>query len=280
MLQSFGKWRRLLSPFLGTAIFGVFVYWLWKYWKLIFTIFQRINLFQLSGMILLLIAASGLTSFAFVLLVRAKGHRFGFADGYHSLNYSQLASMIPGGIWGFAGLAMTLWSKGISKADSLLVIALNTIIMLTACAVVGIAGLAATFGWGIALLTLLPFLILIFVRTKLDQLRAFFLPESSRLPATSALLITLLIGITVWLIASTCFAWLFSINVGFGTVPYWTSAGAYAAGYLGGYLAFFAPSGLGVSEGLVTVILAPVSARSRRFPSPFLSVSSNHWSCG
>ena len=37
----------------------------------------------------------------------------------------------------------------------------------------------------------------------------------------------------------------------------WMVAGAYAAGYLVGYLAIFVPSGLGVSEGIVTLILGP-----------------------
>lgn len=191
------------------------------------------------------------------MLVQSKGYKFNFWDGYYTLNYSQLASMLPGGIWGFAGLAGILWSKGISKADSLLVIFLNTLIMLTACAVVGITGLASTFGWGFAAISLLPFLLLLICRNKLDHLRAKYLPDSSQLPATAALIKVLLIGIAAWVISSSCFAWLFYTSAGFGILPFWTVSGAYATAYLGGYLTLFAPSGLGVSEGLTTLILAP-----------------------
>ncbi|MFZ5909481.1 MAG: hypothetical protein ACOYYU_05650 [Chloroflexota bacterium] len=208
-------------------------------------------------MILLLFLSSILTVAAFIRLVRATGYSFRFIDGYHTLNYSQLASMIPGGIWGFAGLGAALWSKGISKADSALIIVLNTVIMLTACAMVGITGLAATFGWGFALVSLFPFLFLVFGRNRLDRLRKRYLPESSQLPATRAFFETLLIGIAVWVIASLCFAWLLFTGTEPGIVPLWTASGAYAAAYLGGYLALFAPSGLGVSEGLVTLLLGP-----------------------
>lgn len=257
LVSALGKWRRSLSPIFGAALLGVFLYWVWAYRQIILAIFQQIGAWQLLGMFALLVLSGLLTAFNFVMLVRSKGYSFRFADGFHSLNYSQLASMIPGGIWGFAGLAGALWSKGVSKADSLLLIALNTIIMLTACAIVGSSGLASTFGWALALLSLLPFLILLIGRNQLDLLRARFLPESSRLPSPSTLAASLLIGVAVWTLASLCFTWLFHANVGPGIVPFWKSAGAYATGYLGGYFALFAPSGLGVSEGLVALLLGP-----------------------
>lgn len=263
LLASLGKWRRILSPFFGVALLGVFLYWVWAYRHTILIIFQQIGVWQLLGMLALLGTSGLLTALAFVLLVRSKGYSFRFADGFHSLNYSQLASMIPGGIWGFAGLAGSLWSKGISKADSLLVIALNTIIMLTACAVVGMTGLAVTLGWGFALLSLLPFLILLFGRNQLNLLWARLFPESSHLPSASTLIVTLLLGVLVWMLASICFTWLLYATAGSGIVPFWTAAGAYATGYLGGYVTLLAPSGVGVSEGLVTVLLGPTVGAER-----------------
>jgi len=257
VLESVRKWRAILSPVFGIAILGIFIYWIWNYRGAIWSTFAQIGPAQLVGIIFLLLLSGMLTVFAFVLLVRSKGYDFKFVDGYNTLNYSQLASMIPGGIWGFAGLAGALWSKRISKADSILVIFLNTLIMLTACAIVGITGLASTLGWEYAIVCLLPFVFLLIGRNWLDKIRQRLLPDSSQLPSTIILFKVLIIGIAVWMIASFCFTWLLYSSTGFGVVPFWAASGAYATGYLGGYITLLAPSGLGVSEGLVALMLGP-----------------------
>src|SRR5690606_6838736 len=83
-----------------------------------------------------------------------------------------------------------------------------------------------------------------------------YFPESSTLPSIKTLLQAAGLGILVWLITAFCFAWMLnSANLN-SSVPLQISIGAYAAGYLGGYLAIFVPSGLGVSEGLTTLILS------------------------
>jgi hypothetical protein len=201
-----------------------------------------------------------LTVYIFVTLVREIGYSFDFIDGYQSLYYSQLASTIPGGIWGYAGLAGVLLSKGVSKADSVLIIFLNTLIMLTACAIIGITGLASMFGWGYAIISLLPFVFLLLGRNWIDKARQKYFPESSPLPSNLAMLKILVYGIIVWLIGALCYTWLFYSGVGYGVIPFWTISGAYATGYLGGYITLFAPSGIGVSEGLATLVLSHYTA--------------------
>lgn len=247
-----------MSPVFGVIILGVFFYWIWLYRDIILDTFRKIELVQLVALVALIVFSSILTVWALVVLVQDKGYTaFRFADGYHSLNLSQLAAMIPGGIWGYAGFAGFLWSKGISKIDSVVIILLNTIIMLSACAMVGISGLIAILGWGYAVICLLPFLFLIFGRNWLDGIRHKFYPESSRLPSALALLKSLFLGIMVWIIISSCFAWLLYTGNGTGSIPFWTVVGAYATGYLGGYISILVPSGLGVSEGLVALMLGP-----------------------
>lgn len=242
---------------MGAGLLAVFLYWMWKHWHAIVSTFERVAPLQFAAMIFLLFLAAILTALAFSLLVRGKGYRFSLLDGYNVLNLSQLASMIPGGIWGFAGLAGALWAKGVSKADSLLIIFLHTLVTLTACAMVGVSGLAEAFGAGYALLALLPFLAFLAGRDRLERLRQKFLPASSPLPPTRLLVLLLLIGMAVWLLAATGFTWLAYASAGGPRVPFWSACGAYAAGYLAGYLTLFAPSGLGVSEGVTTLLLAP-----------------------
>ena len=246
-----------MSPFFGTAILGLFLYWIWLYRDTIVDTCRKVGLTQLSILLVAIVISSILTVYALVILVQDKGYSFGFMDGYHSLNLSQLASMIPGGIWGYAGFAGVLWSKGISKIDSVVIILLNALIMLSSCAIVGISGLISIVGWGYAVVCLLPFLLLLLRRDWLDKTRQKYFPESSNLPSTVALLKVLLLGIIIWIIVSACFTWFLYASEGLGIIPFWTVVGAYATGYLGGYLSFLVPSGLGVSEGLVALMLAP-----------------------
>ena len=249
------KWRAILSPFFAVIILGFFLYWTWTYRETILETFKKAGVIQIVILTVLLIVSSLLTALALKILIQDKGYTFGFADSYHSLNLSQLASMIPGGIWGYVGFAGFLWSKGVSKVDSVIIILINTLLMLTACAVIGISGLVALFGWGYSIVCLLPFLFLLFGRNWMENIRQKYYPESSKLPSTWALLKVLSLGIFVWLIESSCFAWLFYIGTENYAASFWMVAGAYATGYLGGYISILAPSGIGVSEGLVALIL-------------------------
>ncbi len=262
-MQSIKNWRAKLSPVFGVIILGVFLYWIWIYKDIIVDTFRKIGLAQLAVLVVLIVISSILTVWALVILVHDKGYSFGFADGYHSLNLSQLASMIPGGVWGYAGFAAFLWSKGISKVDSVIIIFLNTLIMLSACAMVGISGLITILGWGYAVICLLPFFFLIFGRNWLDQIRQRYYPESSHLPSTWALLKVLFLSVVVWVIISSCFAWLLYAGNEAEAIPFWTVIGAYATGYLGGYISILVPSGLGVSEGLVALMLGPYIGTDR-----------------
>ncbi|MBC8337005.1 MAG: hypothetical protein H8E29_17250 [Anaerolineales bacterium] len=262
-VQSIKKLRAKLSPVFGVIILGIFIYWIFNYRKIIISTFGDISLSELAIILILFITIGIFTVFTFVALIRDFGYPIEFIDGHHALYYSQLASMIPGGIWGYAGLAGVLWSKGVSKVDSILVIFQYTLIMLTACAVIGVTGLASIFGWGYAIIGGLPFIFLLLGRNWLDTNRRNFFPGSSSLPSNLSLLKILIYGIIIWIMGSICFTWLLYSSIGYEGIPFWTSSGAYAAGYLGGYIAFFAPSGIGVSEGLVTLILSPYVATEK-----------------
>lgn len=262
-MQLIKNWRVKLSPVFGVVILGVFLYWIWIYRSTIVDTFKGISLVQLIFLLSLIVISSILSVLALVILVQDKGYTFNFVDAYNSLNLSQLASMIPGGVWGYAGFAGFLWSKGISKVDSVIIIFLNTILTLSACALVGISGLISIIGWGYTAICVFPFLFLILGRNWLDKIRNKYYPESSRLPSTSALLKTLLLGIVVWIISSSSFAWLLYSGEGTQAIPFWTVIGAYATGYLGGYISFLVPSGLGVSEGLVALMLGPYIGADR-----------------
>jgi hypothetical protein len=257
-MDTFNKWRKKLSPVIGVIVLGLFLYWMVRYRETILASFRSVGILPLTLLLVVMIVSLVLTVLALVLLVRGKGYStFDFMDAYHALNLSQLASLIPGGIWGYAGFAGYLWSRGVSKVDSVIVIILNTLIMLTACAIVGFSSLISVLHPLFALISLLPFLLLVVGRNRLDILRGKYYPASSSLPSSSTLLKTLLVAIVVWMCMSFGFAGFVSAASGPQNISLWMIAGAYAAGYLAGYLAIFVPSGLGVSEGVVALILGP-----------------------
>lgn len=256
-LDRIRKWRNALSPIIGTGALILFAYWLWNYREIMLKALRQIGFMQLIVMMLFMILAMILTVWALVILVRDTGYKFNFTDGYHALNLSQLASMIPGGAWGVAGFAGFLWSRGVSKIDSAIIIFLNTLIMLSACAAVGISGLFSIFGWQYAVLCFIPFVFLLLARNRLEKFRKKHFPDSSILPSIKTLLQAAGLGILVWLLTSFCFAWLLYSATVEDSIPLHVSIGGYAAGYLGGYLTILVPSGVGVSEGLTALILSP-----------------------
>lgn len=69
-----------------------------------------------------------------------------------------------------------------------------------------------------------------------------------------------------WGLYATAFWFLFLGTVGFQ--PFLVVAPAFAAAYVGGYLALFAPAGVGIREGLLVALLSPVMA-----PEPALALA-------
>jgi uncharacterized membrane protein YbhN (UPF0104 family) len=160
-------------------------------------------------------------------------------------------------VWGYAGLAGLLWARQISKRDSVAIIALNTGLMLSACALV------ALIGWSYALVALAPLIALLLTRDALDNLRQCFFADWSPLPTRRVFIQVLAIGMLAWLFSGAIFAWLAQSSA--ANVSPLALISAYAAGYLAGYISLIAPAGLGVSEGVTSILLASSIGIERAF---------------
>jgi hypothetical protein len=126
-------------------------------------VFAELGIIRLISFCLVLTLGVVLSALSFTILVRSMGYQFTYCDGYHSLNLSQIAAMVPGKIWGFAGLAGLLSARGIPKRDSVLVISLHTLLTLSGAVFVGICGLIPVIGWACTLLCLVPVMLLLAV---------------------------------------------------------------------------------------------------------------------
>ncbi len=255
--QGAGRWRSILSRMMWLPILVFFAWWSWQNRIELGRALSQLGITTWISLTALLTLCVLISAWSFTVLVRSMGYRFSHLDGYHSLNLSQVAAMVPGKVWGFVGLAGLLWSRNISKPDSVLIIFLHTMLMLSAAVLVGLMGLISTVGWAYALLCLTPVIILLVGRPWLDKMRQRFFAGSSCLPSQSSLFTSFVLSTLNWILASLSFAVLVYVSLGYWPTSPAVIGSAFAAGYVGGYVALIAPLGLGVREGIMTLILRP-----------------------
>lgn len=261
--SALARWRGLISKIAVILILGLLVYWLYENRMLVWRVFTELGV----GGLLMMLGATTLTlwlsSFALAWLVQGMGYHFSALDAYHCLNLSQIAAMLPGKVWGYAGLAGLLWARQVSKTDSVVIIVLNTGLMLSACALVGWVGLVAVWGWAYALIALVPLIALLSSRDVLEALRQRFFGTWSAVPSRRMFIQVSAIGVAAWLVSGVSFAWLVQSSA--ANVSPLALISAYSAGYLAGYLSLIAPAGLGVSEGVTAVLLGDPLGIERAF---------------
>lgn len=253
--EAIKKCRKYLAIAAMIVVLVLLLGWLWQNRVLMIQVLYSLGLLKFVFLVLGISAAYLIGVFTFTLLVQSLGYSFTFPQGYHALNFAQIAGTVPGGIWGIAGLAGWLWGRGINKADSAFVVLLNLLFSLGACALFGLFAIAGTLGWQYGLLALLPVFGWILGRAPLERVRLRFFSAAAPLPSVRAGVELTGLDFLVWVVEAMFFTWLvFDQNASLHISPLFV-ASAYAAGYLVGYLVLVAPAGLGVREGILIVLL-------------------------
>jgi uncharacterized membrane protein YbhN (UPF0104 family) len=255
LLEKAKRWRSVLSTLALVIVLFLLVYWGWQNRELLVQVFLQLGLSKFALVLVWINLAYLVALLAFVLLIRSTGYKFTFGEGYHALNLAQVAGMLPGGIWGAAGLAGWLWSKGLRKQDSAMVVTLNLIFSLGACVLFSVVALTATWGWIYALVPIALVGGWFLARAPLETLRRRFFPEGAALPSARAGLQIIGLSVLVWAIECACFAWLLTNARGDANISPLFVASAYAAAYVVGFVALIAPAGLGVREGVLVALL-------------------------
>jgi hypothetical protein len=271
--QRLSKWRPVLSRIATVLILAALAYWGWQNRSIMQQAFAELGTVRLVGFLLLLTIGVALLALSFTMLVRSMGYQFTYADGYHSLNLSQIAAMMPGKIWGFAGLAGLLTARGIPRRDSVLVIALHTLLTLSAAVFVGTFGFIPTIGWAYTLLCLVPAVLLLAGRSWCEALRAHFFMGSSPLPSSFSVLLMLVVGVGSWVVVSTCFALFVHSATGRWPVSPLLVASAFAAGYVGVLSVSLRPLVSAYAKESLLPFLGRLSVQTRRWRSPLCSAS-------
>ncbi len=178
---------------------------------------------------------------------------------------SNLGRYLPGKVWQIAGMAVMARAEGLSAMDAAASSVLNQVLLLLAGSVVGLAlfpaSLAGRFESLLQWTWLAAPLLLVFLHpgllNRLLDLAARLAgkpPVSSRLRFRD-LLVWFILNVLVWLGYGLCFHWFIRSLIP-GVELSWTeSTGIYAVGYIIGFLVVVAPGGIGVREGMFTVLL-------------------------
>ena len=190
------------------------------------------------------------------------GPRLGVIDAIGIFMIANLARYVPGKVWQIASLAALAKARGVSATTAMGAAVLGQGIALAAATLVGLAGLlsAGAPGWGLApaiaiasgaaLVAVPP----VFRRLTRLLFRLARSPVPEGLRSTHGVRWLALFGLN-WVLYAFSF-WVLVVSFG-AEAALAPVASAFAAAYVLGYAAIFAPAGLGVREGFLVALLAP-----------------------
>ncbi len=191
------------------------------------------------------------------------GPTLGGATSVRLFMVANLGRYVPGKVWQIAGLVALSKERGISASTATAAAVLGQGIGLASATLIGFTSLwtmTDESGWrwlvpgvllGCVVLGLVP---PVFHRVVALWFRlARSTPPEDLVPRKAATWFVL--GLGNWACYAVAF-WVLVVSLGFevGLVP---TASAFAAAYVLGYLAVFAPAGLGVREGFLVALMAP-----------------------
>ncbi|MCS6844623.1 MAG: hypothetical protein NZ528_09955 [Caldilineales bacterium] len=182
--------------------------------------------------------------------------------------YSNLVRYIPGNIWQFLGMAELAADSGVGRLTTFTSIALHQALS-TAVGLVVAAVYFAAAGQGALLEAVRPALWLVPLGLVFchPRLLEWLLNQALRLLRRPPVQVTLtwqqvaaaLLGyLGVWLIMGGAFALLAASVTSVGRAEAPALVATWAAAYVIGYLSLLTPSGLGVREGVMVLLLTPI----------------------
>lgn len=233
------------------------------------TLHPRVGWLGLAALIVFATYALLIGAWRYIIL--GWGERLGPAQALRIWALSNLGRYLPGKIWSVAGLVVLAQRAGVAGWA-----AVGSAVVLQAVSVgTGVAIAVATLPHGDSTLAMViaacvaAATVVAFASPSLVRLSNRVLPERIRLRplALRAVAISALLTATSWVGYALAFSCLSRGLVG-APIPLETAAGVFAAGYIIGLIAVFAPGGLLVREGMFAALLTPVLG-----PGPALAVS-------
>ncbi len=192
------------------------------------------------------------------------GFRLSFLSGFIQSNIVTIGKYLPGKIWGLVSRGVDLKQRGIDNKETILVSYLDQILLLHAGVIVGVISIALSKSLILAVIVFfVGILSVLLIPKSHDVLAKIMMKFVKNLDVTklkniltvknySTLIIYYLV---VWLIAGLIFASIYFAFFGFDSKLLLPLIGANAIGIVVGFIAIFAPGGIGVREATSAGIL-------------------------
>ena len=198
------------------------------------------------------------------ILLMVSGKRLPFMSGYRISALSNLGKYVPGKVWTVLGMVYFLKREGYAATSALAATGLHQAYTLVAGGIFVSVVLGAEIWGGLPAVS-------VFIGVGLSALIvyppvfSFFLNRGLRLFKRDPLPLNLSFGKALMLLSAYVLAWVLYGSsfwcmlrgIGFQDAPFWNMVAASGAAYLLGFLALFAPGGLGVREGVLLVLVSP-----------------------
>jgi hypothetical protein len=208
-----------------------------------------------------------LSGWIWTAVVRSMGERVDFRHGMPVWFVSALARYVPGKLWQISGMMYLSRRQGINALHALGANFLMQILVVAIGAFAFVATLPAQVAavggpWaGVAVAAVAALLVVLYLSPAFEHVYARVLSRLGQPPPATRFTIPqkLLFGLAtavMWLLWGASF-WLFLDATTRRAPPLGVAIGICAAGYVGGFLAFISPGGLGVRESLYAVLLGP-----------------------
>jgi len=215
----------------------------------------------LAAAVLTVLATYGMLIGVWRAIVTGWGERLSYRSAVRIWCLSNLGRYLPGKVWSVAGLAVLARRTGVSAwAATASAVVTQAVAVGTGVSLVAVAAPTSLSAPAIAAAAVIAAgLVVVIADGRLPQL-ALRLAGSdvqpARLPlgavglaAVGTLLSWLTYGVAFWLVARGL--------LGAPTLGLREATGIFAAGYLAGLIALFAPGGVGVREAVYLAMLAP-----------------------
>ena len=280
---------RILQIALVLAIFYFLIKGLVSNWNEVIKYKWEFDYFLLGISFVLIIMIYLLWVEIWRRILKESGHTLSFKKMFRVWFLSNLGKYLPGKVWSFLGMMYLLEKEGVAKSKSFSVAIMAEALavlsgLLVALVLLG-KSLYRTFfaeSSGIAIVILLivvGIVVLVFNPKFLERiinltLRILKKEKIALNFKPQNMLLYLLLYSGSWFLFGFIF-WIFIRGITSVSFDIYLSlTGAFAGSFILGFLAFFAPGGIGVREGILVVLL------SNFFPTPvatLISLSSRVW---
>jgi glycosyltransferase 2 family protein len=285
--QKWGKGRKILQGFFVIAIFIFLGRIVWENWNQVIEASLTFQLFPLILSTLIFVFSYFIQIWAWYLITLRLGIAIPFKETVESWFYSQLGKYLPGKVWLFLSRLYFYDSKGMPKKTITVALYFETVTLVMAAGLIFLISLFSfkeiqSFDFAISSLWLIPCFVLAFFFLHPKVLQIILnriLASLRRGPISISISYVEILGVLgvcllSWMVGGIGFYFFVDSVFTVSSRHVLILTGALAISSTLGLIALFAPSGLGVREGVLVSLLSLI------MPSPvavILSVLTRLW---